>query len=76
MAENEIRTAKTVLDYAISTMASTPELEAAGKRDILVLRLALDVGIANVALDRRTAERLSANLADVAKKLSAPQHEN
>jgi hypothetical protein len=76
MTESEMLTAKTVLDYAISTAHSNPDLATAGLRDLLILRLKLDIGIANVALDRRMAERLSGDLAKFAKKLSAPRHEN
>lgn len=68
MEQEETLTAKTVLDYAIARIKTEPS--------ILVLRLKLDVGIANVALDRRMSERLSKDLAKIAKKLSAPQHEN
>jgi hypothetical protein len=45
--------------------------------DILILNLRLAAfDIPPLALDRRTSERLSKGLAEVAKKLAPPRHEN
>jgi hypothetical protein len=73
--DKQVLTAKTVLDFAIAKMNSDKSNDP-DRCDILVLRLKVDTEIADFALDRRTAERLSAGLSQIAKKLSAPRHEN
>jgi hypothetical protein len=69
MGKAQTVTAKTVFDFAIGRMENQP--------DILILNLRLAAfDIPPLALDRRTSERPSKGLAEVAKKLAPPRHEN
>ena len=69
MAEKHTETAKAVFDFQIDRMDEHP--------DVLILRLRLaEFDLPPLALDRRLSERLSEALSKVAKKLSAPKHEN
>ena len=71
MDENSDVTALTVVNRAVKLFRD-PE-----KSDLLILTLrTLDDGDFHFALDRRMAEHVSAALVQVAKKLSAPRHEN
>ena len=68
MAKAEFGTAKTLLNYKIGRTQS--------QSDILVLTMAVHDAEIPFALDRRIAEHMSDALAKIAKKLSAPRHEN
>jgi hypothetical protein len=70
MDKNETVTAKTVFDFSIGRFVD-PD-----KSDLLILTLRIDGADLPFAMDRRMSERLSADLAKIAKKLSAPKHEN
>jgi hypothetical protein len=75
MADGEMMTAKTVFDFAISTMASDHSPDPS-HRDLLILRLKVGDEIQNFAFDRRTAERLIEGLPPIVKKLALSRHEN
>lgn len=70
MGEDQTVTAKTVYNYAIGRFRDQD------KADLLILTLRVQEGDMRFVLDRRMSDRLSGDLAKIAKKLSAPRHEN
>jgi hypothetical protein len=70
MDEDYIATAKTVLNRAVGRFRDP------AKSHLLILTLRTVDGDQLFALDRRMAKHVSKGLAETAKKLSAPRHEN
>jgi hypothetical protein len=70
MDADKMLTAKTVLNRAVGRFRD-PD-----KSDLLVLTLRTADGDHSFAMDRRMAEQVISGLSDIAKKLTAPRHEN